>query len=85
MPLFLGTNVIQMQAKNTQGASDMLTGAIDRLLIGDVNRSRNVDDADLSLFTRAWKTYKLLADFNEDALIDDADLSLFVNHWGNSY
>ncbi len=44
--------------------------------------SRFVDDADLSLFTRAWRQYSLFADFNEDQRIDDQDLSLLVSHWG---
>ncbi|MEO5928182.1 MAG: dockerin type I domain-containing protein [Patescibacteria group bacterium] len=86
LPLFLGLNTIYVQAKDDgKGASDVITGTIERILIGDVNRSRLVDDIDLSLFTRAWKTYTFFADFNEDGVIDDADLSLLASHWNASY
>lgn len=82
LPLFLGINTVYVQAKDSgQGASDVITGNIERILIGDVNRSHYVDDIDLSLFTRAWKTYTFFADFNEDTIIDDADLSLLASHW----
>lgn len=86
LPLFLGLNTVYVQAKdNGQGVSEIITGTIERILIGDVNRSRRVDDIDLSLFTRAWKTYTFFADFNEDGIIDDADLSLLASHWNASY
>lgn len=89
LPLFVGYNDVRVQALGrTGGASSIIGGQIERLLIGDASRSKGptfhhvVDDVDLSLFTRAWKTYDFYSDFNEDTLIDDADLSLLVSHWG---
>lgn len=86
LPLFLGNNAIYVYAEDTRGGrTATIYGEIERMLIGDVNRSRFVDDFDLSLFTRAWKTYNFFADFNEDGRIDDFDLSLLASHWGRSY
>jgi len=85
IPLFLGLNDIRVQAQAGGNFSSIVGGTIERLLIGDVNRSRRVDDADLSLFSRAWKKYTFFADFNEDRVINDADLSLLASHWTASY
>ncbi len=86
MPLFLGYNDLFVQAETAAGnKSAVVTGQIHRMLIGDVNLSRRVDDVDLSLFTRAWHKYTFYADFNEDNVIDDADLSLLASHWLNYY
>ncbi|HVM90770.1 MAG TPA: dockerin type I domain-containing protein [Verrucomicrobiae bacterium] len=71
-PLRLGDNLVG----NT---------VVHRRLIGDVNDNRVVDDIDLSLFTRYWKSYDRQGDFNEDGLIDDIDLSLFASHWAQRY
>ena len=85
LPLFLGTNQIVVQAASGTVKSTFTGGTIERLLIGDVNRSRVVDDFDLSLFTRAWKKYNAIADFNEDGKINDYDLSLLAAYWGRSF
>jgi hypothetical protein len=83
IPLFLGRNTIEVQGSIPSGyVTPIVVGEIERMLIGDVNRSHRVDDVDLSLFVRAWKTYTPFADFNEDGLINDIDLSLLVSHWG---
>lgn len=83
LPLFLGLNEVFVATKISTGATSLPVRAeIERILIGDVNRDQRVDDADLSLFTRAWSTYSFFADFNEDGIIDDADLSLLASHWG---
>ena len=86
LPLFLGVNQLQAQSVDAGGKRSVaVVGTIERMLIGDVNRSRHVDDVDLSLFTRAWKRYNPFADFNEDGKVDDVDLSLFASHWNLSY
>lgn len=83
IPLFLGVNALVVQAQSASGVrSRAVGGEISRLLIGDVNSDKIVDDADLSLFARAWKKYTFFADFNEDSKVDDADLSLLVAYWG---
>lgn len=89
LPLFVGYNEIRVQELSRPGgASPVIGGQIERMLIGDASRKKGptfhhvVDDVDLSLFTRAWKQYDFYSDFNEDTLIDDADLSLLVSHWG---
>ncbi|MEI7512924.1 MAG: dockerin type I domain-containing protein [Candidatus Uhrbacteria bacterium] len=71
-PLHLGDNLVG-------------TVMVHRRLIGDVNDNRVVDDIDLSLFTRHWKSFDRQSDFNEDGLIDDIDLSLFASHWNQRY
>lgn len=87
-PLFVGYNDIHVKAvNNSNGASVIIFGQIERMLIGDSSREMGitkhhvVDDVDLSLFTRAWKKYSFFSDFNEDNLIDDIDLSLLASHW----
>lgn len=86
LPLFLGRNAIEVQGRIPSGyVTPIIGGEIERMLIGDVNRSHRVDDVDLSLFVRAWKVYTPFADFNEDGLINDVDLSLLVTHWGQFF
>ena len=86
MPLFLGYNDLSVHAETAAGnKSAVVGGQIHRMLIGDVNVSRRVDDADISLFSRAWHKYTFFADFNEDGLVDDVDLSLLASHWLNYY
>ena len=86
LPLFLGQNIIAVRSQNSTGDQSIaIGGVIERILIGDVNHDRKVDDLDISLFTRAWKTYTPAADFNEDGTIDEGDLSLLVGHWGRSW
>lgn len=85
LPLFLGWNQVAVQQSLGSEVSGYVYGLPKRRLIGDVNDDRIVDDVDLSLLTRAWKTFTVDADFNEDVLIDDIDLSLLVAHWGQSY
>ncbi|MCI0479949.1 dockerin type I domain-containing protein [Candidatus Uhrbacteria bacterium] len=86
LPLFLGPNAVVVQAYGLNGARSVpVGGTIERLLIGDVNRDRTVDDVDLSLFTRAWTTYTPYADFDEDGTVDDTDLSLLASHWGTAF
>lgn len=86
MPLFLGYNDLYVQAETAVGnKSVVINGQIHRLLIGDVDTSRRVDDVDISLFSRAWRKYTFFADFNEDTLVDDVDLSLLASHWLNYY
>lgn len=83
IPLFLGKNAIEVQGSIPSGyVTPIIGGEIERMLIGDVNRSHRVDDVDLSLFVRAWTKYTPFADFNEDGTINDIDLSLLVSHWG---
>jgi hypothetical protein len=85
LPLGLGDNVVQVQAKLGDRLSVVVTGVVHRRLIGDVNDDRVVDDIDLSLFTRHWKAFDRQSDFNEDGMIDDIDLSLLASHWGRRY
>jgi hypothetical protein len=84
LPLFLGINQVDAQADFGNGQiSKPVQASLERLLVGDMNRDRLVDETDLSLFTRAWKSkmYVFMGDFNEDGRVDDADLSLQVAHW----
>lgn len=85
LPLGLGDNLIQVQAKLGDRVSVVVVGTVHRRLIGDVNDDRVVDDIDLSLFTRHWRNYDRQSDFNEDGMIDDIDLSLLASHWGRRY
>ncbi len=85
LPLGLGDNLIQVQAKSGDRVSIVVVGRVRRRLIGDVNDNRVVDDVDLSLFTRHWRNYDRQSDFNEDGMIDDIDLSLLASHWGRRY
>lgn len=86
MPVFLGYNDLYVQAQDSAGnKSATVYGRLKRMLIGDVNDNRKVDDTDLSLFTRAWHKYTFFADFNEDNVIDDLDLSLLASHWLRFY
>ncbi|QQR60510.1 hypothetical protein IPH19_03810 [Candidatus Uhrbacteria bacterium] len=85
LPLGLGDNLIQIQAKLGDRVSIVVIGMVHRRLIGDVNDDRVVDDVDLSLFTRHWRRYDRQSDFNEDGMIDDIDLSLLASHWGRRY
>ncbi|MBI5654191.1 hypothetical protein HZC53_00840 [Candidatus Uhrbacteria bacterium] len=86
LPLFLGLNVIQVKARLPSGyVTPVVTGTIERLLIGDCNRDRVVNDRDLSILSRAFRTYNPFADFNEDGRVDDFDLSLLASHWKQSY
>lgn len=85
LPLGLGDNVIQVQAKLGDSLSALVNGSVHRRLIGDVNDDHVVDDVDLSLFTRHWRKFDRQSDFNEDGMIDDIDLSLLASHWGRRY
>lgn len=86
LPLFLGINQVQVQSLDAANLpSSPVVGEIERMLIGDVNRDRRVNDLDLSLFTRAWTKYNVFADFNEDGKVNDIDLSLLASNWGRSY
>lgn len=84
-PLFLGENSIILQGYTTFNTSKQITGSIDRLLSGDVNRDGEVGDADLSLLVRDWKTSRFRSDFNEDGIVGDADLSIQFAYWTNTY
>lgn len=87
MPLFYGANLVVVQAEREGVASREVSGQPFRMLIGDVDGSRFVDDADLSLLSSAWRrqVYEEMADFNEDGVVDDADLSLMASHWNAYY
>lgn len=86
LPLFIGVNEVLVATKISSEATSLpVRGEIERILTGDVDRNHRVDDADLSLFTRAWSAYSFFADFSEDSVIDDADLSLLASHWGRSW
>jgi len=85
LPLFLGQNTVTVQGVTSAGQSKALRGAIQRLLIGDANTDRVVDDYDLSLLSRSWQKGAFMADYNEDGTVDDYDLSLLISHWGVIY
>jgi hypothetical protein len=87
LPLFYGPNLVLVRAERGGLASKDVSGQPLRMLIGDVDGSRFVDDADLSLLSSAWRkqAYEEMADFNEDRVIDDADLSLMASHWNAFY
>ncbi len=85
LPLGLGDNTIQAQARVGDRVSALVFGTVHRRLVGDVNDDRVVNDVDLSLFTRHWKTFDKRSDFNEDGKIDDIDLSLLASHWARTY
>lgn len=86
LPLFLGINVIQVKARLPSGyVTPSVGGTLERLLIGDCNRDHVVNDRDLSILSRAFRTYNPFADFNEDGRVDDFDLSLLASHWKQSY
>ena len=85
VPLFYGLNDFTAQATNGFATSTIVSASVFRIMPGDVNVDRVVNDIDLSLFTRAWNKYTIFADFNEDGKIDDKDLSLLASHWGQRY
>ena len=85
LPLFLGQNTVTVQGVTNSGQSKALRGAIQRLLICDANVDHAVDDYDLSLLSRSWKTSTFMADYNEDGTVDDYDLSLLIADWGVTY
>ncbi|HWQ99566.1 MAG TPA: hypothetical protein VN397_01815 [Candidatus Methylomirabilis sp.] len=85
VPLFLGQNTVTVQGITASGQLKALRGAIQRLLIGDANVDRVVDDYDLSLLSRSWKTATFMTDYNENGTVDDYDLSLLIANWGVIY
>ena len=64
MPLFLGYNDLSVHAETAAGnKSAVVGGQIHRMLIGDVNVSRRVDDADISPLSRELGTSTLFRGF----------------------
>ncbi len=84
-PLFLGQNSIYLQGFSNYGLVKTVTGSVERLLAGDVNRDEVVGDADLSMLVHDWNTSHFRSDFNEDGVIDGTDLSIQFSYWSNIY
>jgi hypothetical protein len=83
-PLFLGFNRIVVEAGFGPRVSEPVIADLERLLVGDMNRSWSVDDTDLSLFTRAYGIEPLVSmgDFNDGGQVDLADLRRQFAMWG---
>jgi hypothetical protein len=52
--------------------------------LGDFNRDRTVDQADLDVLLAQWgaATTTTTADFNDDGIVDGADLGTLLGNWG---